>query len=146
MKRIGARINLPMTVSAADVLQRSLQLEEELERERERATVDRLKADAGAGRQAVTGLPETLRALGENRVGTLVMAFEFHAPGHECPSCGRLSIRGGRCEACGSETRQVPDVAESAVAQALRQGCRVETVTGETSLQEAGGIGALLRF
>ena len=145
-KRIRARINLPMTASPSEVLERSLQLEEEMERERERETVDRLKADAAAGRQAVLGLAGTLRALGENRTGTLIVAFDLHAQGHECPSCGRLSEKSGRCEACGSETLPVRDVVESAVAKAVLQDCRVETVTGETSLQEVGGIGALLRF
>jgi peptide chain release factor subunit 1 len=145
-KRIRARINLPVTTSATEVLERSLQLEEELEHERERETVDRLKADAAAGRQAVMGLSDTLRALGDNRAATLIVAFDLHVPGHECSNCGRLSEKGGRCETCGAEPHPVRDVVESAVAQAVRQGCRVETVTGETSLQEIDGIGALLRF
>jgi peptide subunit release factor 1 (eRF1) len=40
----------------------------------------------------------------------------------------------------------VPDVVEEAVAQALRQGCRVETVLHPEGLAQYGGIGALLRF
>jgi peptide subunit release factor 1 (eRF1) len=40
----------------------------------------------------------------------------------------------------------VPDVVEEAVARALRQGCRVETVVHPDGLVQYGGIGALLRF
>jgi peptide subunit release factor 1 (eRF1) len=48
--------------------------------------------------------------------------------------------------ACGSKMDPVPDVVEEAVAQALRQGCRVETVLHPEGLARYGGIGALLRF
>ena len=41
---------------------------------------------------------------------------------------------------------RVADVVESAVAVALRQGARVETVTQDGRLQALDGIGALLRF
>jgi peptide subunit release factor 1 (eRF1) len=40
----------------------------------------------------------------------------------------------------------VPDVVEAVVAQAFRQGCRVETVVERDALASVGGIGALLRF
>ena len=145
-KRIAARITLPVTASPAEVLERSLRVEEDLDRERVRQAVDRIVAEAAAGRQAVSGLSATLTALGENRAGTLVVAMDLRAPGRECPSCGRLAERGRRCGTCGAKTREVADVVEGAVAQALRQGCRVETVSEAGALAARGGIGALLRF
>ena len=74
--------------------------------------------------------------------------MDLHAPGRECTSCGRLTQRGRRCPTCRSETREVPDVIEAAVAQALRQGCRVETISeaDDGAFAQLGGIGALLRF
>jgi peptide chain release factor subunit 1 len=143
---VRARVSVPMTASAAEVLERSLALEEELERERERQTVDRLTADHAAGRLAVGNLGPTLKALGEGRVGTLVVAADLTVPGFECTRCGAPAETNGRCALCGGPSRPVPDVVESAVAMAFRQGASVETVTRDGGLRAMGGIGALLRF
>ena len=145
-KRIVARIALPVTASPDQILERSLRIEEDLDRSRVREAVDRIVAEAAARRQAVAGLSATIAALADNRAGTLVVAMDLRAPGRECPSCGRLAERGRRCATCGSRTREVPDVVEAAVAQALRQGCRVEMVSEDGALAAQGGIGALLRF
>jgi peptide chain release factor subunit 1 len=145
-QRILARINLPLTASAADVLERSLEAEEELERRREREAIELLLAESSAGRQAVSGLGPTLEALFQDRVATLLVDRDLRAPGHVCTSCGRLVEKGRRCPACGSKTLEVPDVIEEAVTQAFRNGSRVETITEGTGLSELGGIGALLRF
>ena len=144
-QRVLARVTLPMTATAADVMQRSLQCEEELDRSRLHDAVERITAEAAAGRQAVAGLSPTLKALAENRVGTMLVSMDLQQPGRECPSCGRLAEKGRRCATCGATTHEVPDVIEAAVIQALRQGARVET-TEEPSFRERGGVGALLRF
>ena len=145
-QRVRARVHLPITASASEVLERSLQIEEDVEREAERTAVAQLVAEAGAGRRGVAGLRSVLRALGESRAGTLVVAAELHAPGVVCADCGRLAERGRRCGACGGELQEVPDVVEAAVAQAFRQGADVQIVTEDGDLRELGGIGALLRF
>ena len=145
-RRVRSRIALPVTATVDDVLNRSLALEEELERQREREVVDRVSAEAAAGRAAVAGLGRTLTALSEGRVGTLAVALSFAAPGHECPSCGALREAGGRCPACGERLRGVDDVVEAAVALALRSGATVETITEDGALDQIGGVGALLRF
>jgi peptide chain release factor subunit 1 len=145
-KLVRARVSLPMTASAADVLERSLALEEDLERERESRTVVQLIADHAAGRRAVGGLGDTLAALYEGKVATLILAFDLQAPGYECPRCGLLAEKKGPCPVDGEPMRGVSDVVESAVAMALRQGARVETVTQDGGLRAMGGIGALLRF
>jgi peptide chain release factor subunit 1 len=145
-QRVRARVHLPITASGAEVLERSLQIEEDFEREAERAAVAKLMAEAAAGRRGVAGLGSVLRALGESRAGTLVVAAKLHAPGVACSGCGRLAERGRRCAACGGELHDVPDVVEAAVAQAFRQGAEVQIVTEDGDLRELGGIGALLRF
>jgi len=145
-KRILARINLPMTSSTDEILARSLELEEELDRTRVREAIEQIVGESAAGRQAVAGPGRTLAALAENRVAAMVVSTDLHEPGRECPSCGRLAERGRRCATCGAGTREVPDVIEAAVVQALRQGARVETITQDGPFMERGGIGALLRF
>jgi peptide chain release factor subunit 1 len=140
------RISLPLTATIDQVLERSLQLEEEIEARREHEMVQRVVAEAGAGRAATSGLGPTLSALREGRVGTLVVASDLRAPGHECPGCGALATSGGRCPSCGGAMREVDDVVEAAVALAFRTGARVETVTQGGGLEAMGGIGSLLRF
>jgi hypothetical protein len=64
-----------------------------------------------------------------------------------CSSCGRLALEGETCVTCGGELDGVPDVVESAVASALRQSTRVESLS-VIGLDQAGeqDVGALLRF
>jgi peptide chain release factor subunit 1 len=145
-QRVRARIHLPILAPAAAVLERSLAVEEELEREQHRAAVQELLAEATAGRQAVAGLRPVLRALSEARVERLIVAADLQAEGVACPRCGRLSDRGRICEACGAALQPVPDVVEAAVAASLRQGCRVEIVSQDGDLHRVGGIGAILRY
>jgi peptide chain release factor subunit 1 len=146
-QRVVARISLPMTASTAEVLARSLEIEERLEEEKERRIVERLRAEAAAGRQAVMGFPGVIEALNDGRVDTLVVPFGLESKGRRCVNCGRLAIDGKRCVTCGGKLEIVPDVVETAVAAALRQSARVETVSfaGPEAL-DGERIGALLRY
>jgi peptide chain release factor subunit 1 len=144
-RRVRAGLTLPMTASRAEVLDRVLELEEGVERERERDAVERLSRAAATADHGVVGLEDTLRAVSEARVDELVVSFDLSAPGAMCGACGRLSTRAGRCPTCGEKMQSVPDVVESAVAAALRTGSKVEVVL-DAGLAELGGIGALLRF
>ncbi|HEX9124047.1 MAG TPA: Vms1/Ankzf1 family peptidyl-tRNA hydrolase [Actinomycetota bacterium] len=145
-QRIKGRVALPMTATTEDVLARCLEVEEGLERDREREQVRRLLEAAASGSSAVTGLAGTLGALADGRVGELVVWLDLAAPGAVCASCGRLSEHDSRCARCGGRLDRVSDVVEAAVAEAFRQGCRVETVLDGGQLEPVGGIGALLRF
>ncbi len=144
-RRVRAHVALPMTATTEDVRSRTVEIEEELERERERALVDRLAEAVPLGR-GVAGLEATLEALGEGRVGTLLVGLDHAAPGGACEACGRLATRASACPTCGAPMREVPDVVEVAVASCYEQGCRVETLTADPRLDELGGIAALLRF
>jgi peptide chain release factor subunit 1 len=144
-QRVRATFTLPMTATTADVLARVLEMEEQVEREREQAAVERVKAASGASDHGVAGLEDTLEALSAGRVGELVVSFELSSPGAACESCGRLTTRKGACPSCGEPTQAVPDVVEAAVTAAVRNGSRVEVVL-DAGLEELGGIGALLRF
>src|SRR6266700_2464397 len=128
-RRVVARTTLPMTATAAEVLERSMEAEEEMEERQERDTVERLLAEAAAGRNATTGLGAALDALNDDRVATLVVPFGLEAKGVRCTECERLAERGSRCRNCGGPLEPVPDVVETAVSAALRQGAKVEIVS-----------------
>lgn len=146
-RTILARTSLPITANPGEVLDRALALERDLEDRREREATERVvqEALAGTGR-AVAGMADTLLALEESRVDTMVVKDGLRATGVRCTSCGHLATSGARCEVCGSPTEEVPDLVEEAVGIALRRRCRVETVRAGATLDRVGGIGALLRF
>jgi peptide chain release factor subunit 1 len=146
-KRVVARITLPMTAGEEEVLARSMEVEERLEEERERRTVELVRAEAAAGRLAVLGFPKVLEALNDGRVDTLVVPFGVEAKGQRCIRCGRLWTEQARCPTCRGELEIVPDVVESAVAAALRQSARVETISfAGPDVLGPDQIGALLRY
>jgi peptide chain release factor subunit 1 len=148
-RTVVATTSLPMHSASSEVLQTIRELEEQLEREREEEAVGRLSAeiDAQTGR-AVTGMVDTIAALEEGRVETLIVGADLKASGARCPSCGHLAPRGRSCPACGARMDEAPDLVEEAVESALRQRCRVEVLTQGLArdLAHHGGIGALLRF
>lgn len=146
-RRVAARITLPMTAGTEDVLARSLEIEERLEEERERRTVDQIRAEAAAGRLAILGFSKVLEALNDFRVDTLAVPFGLESKGQRCTRCGRLWMDQPRCPTCRGELEMVPDVVESAVAAALRQSARVETISlAGPDVFGADQIGALLRY
>jgi peptide chain release factor subunit 1 len=148
-RTIVARISSPMASSPADVLERIWELEEELERKREEEALGRLVAeiDGGTGR-AVAGIEDTIAALEQGRVDTLLVGADLETAGVRCSSCGHLAHRGKTCPACGSAMVEIPDLVEEAIESALRQRCRVEVLPQGTAaaLAPLGDIGALLRF
>jgi peptide chain release factor subunit 1 len=146
-RSVLGRITVAIGASPGEVLERISALEEGLERRREEDAVDRLVHETGSrtGR-AVAGLRDTLSALEAGRPEILVVSSDLAAGGVRCTSCGHLDTEGDRCPACGGEMETVSDLVEEAVASALRQRSRVETVAGSPELAEVGGIGALLRF
>ncbi len=106
----------------------------------------------GAGERAVRGLEDTLKALNERRVETLVLAHNFSGDGIRCPQCGLFYPHGTDiCPVDGATTSPAPDIREAAVEAAVLQDASVLTV-GEGSdlppapLQRGHGIAALLRF
>ena len=143
-RRVVARTTLPMHAGADEVLEKSLQVEEELEETKERETVERMRAEAAAGRLGVVGFGHALRALNEGRVETLVVPFGRAEKGFRCPQCGWLAITGKTCPRCGAAFQDVPDVIEAAVEAALRQSSRVETLDRNATGDEE--VGAILRY
>jgi peptide chain release factor subunit 1 len=148
-RTVVARTSLPMHSSPDEVLERIRELEEQMERGREEEAVGRLSAEieAHTGR-AVAGMIDTIAALEEGRVETLIVVADLEASGVRCPSCGHVAPRGRSCPACGARMDETPDLVEEAVESALRQRCRVEVLTPGLAdeLARQGGIGALLRF
>ena len=147
-ERLAGRIEVDVENTNADeVLAAAGPLLEELEEAREREAVERLGEASRSGGRAVTGLEDTLAALNERRVETLVMDEGFGGRGAACPECGWLGPEGvGSCPADGTPLEQREDIAEAAVEVALQQAADVLPLRRRRDELDGGGIGALLRF
>jgi peptide chain release factor subunit 1 len=144
--RIRARLTVPVGASEAVIRQAALDVEHQVERAKEAQLVQRLRDAAGARAGGVLGLADTVTALTERRVDTLLVSEGYEAPGWRCLSCGHVALKGRACPVCARDMHQVDDVVEEAIDEALAQSCRVAVVVGNADLDVLGRIGALLRF
>ena len=146
--RVVGRIALPIEASEHTVLEETLKIERQMERHNEQRLVEELIA--GDEHHHVTlGLASTVFALCEGRIWRLVYASGFSAKGGQCPNCAMLFARTeGACDYCGVAIEPVDDLVERMVEGVLERDGKVEEVAGEAArrLQQAGGIGAFLRF
>jgi hypothetical protein len=138
-------VSLSIRAPAGEIAAAVLATSRDLERRREEALVEELHERASQGRKAVLGLPAVMAALGERRVGTLVVARGFHAVGAGCPACGHIGVAACQCPECGTPSTEVDDIVEVAINRALAQDATVEFCE-ETDLDRFGGVGALERF
>ena len=145
-ERLAGRLSVPVTASHEQVREAAQQIEADVERARQAGIVDRLRAAVSAGRRGVAGLADSVEALGEHRVDTLLVSSGYSTPGWRCEGCDRLAAMGRRCASCGEDMVEVEDLVEDAVEEALAQQCQVEICIGNADLDVMGRAGALLRY
>ncbi|MBP1611066.1 MAG: hypothetical protein H6Q04_3301, partial [Acidobacteria bacterium] len=80
-----------MTASHVEVLERAMQIGKEAENRREAHLVNTIVTNAAKGRGGSIGLEDTLSAIREGRVQSLVISDGYRAPGFRCKSCGHIS-------------------------------------------------------
>ncbi|HEV7798337.1 MAG TPA: hypothetical protein VGO73_09290 [Pyrinomonadaceae bacterium] len=147
--KVIKQVGLPMNGSDALVLEESLKVEAEVEREREAELVKTLITAAHKHQKAVVELTPTVRAIQEQRVWQLVYADGFAPAGSQCGTC--LALYAGTkevCDYCSQAVKEVRDFIERAAERVLDWQGRVEQVQGPAAerLQEDGNIGAFLRW
>lgn len=109
--------------------------------------VKEVLSHARGHRRGVTGLRRVLRALQMGEVQTLVMAENYHSRAVECTSCGYVDSHMVRyCHACGRSTLELEDVCDALIPMAIRRDIQLFLVKDNHELDNAGNIGALLRF
>ena len=117
------------------------------EKQCERDALDRLAAGVGSGGRGVGGPADTLEALGERRVQTLLLEPGFDGRAARCQTCGLLMLESdGRCPADGGPLEELEHLREGAIEAALAQGADVLVVRHYPDLGPFQGIGAILRF
>lgn len=147
-QRLAGRFLLdPIAATAEEVRDYATRI---LEKHRAEEQQDLLREVIGQsqrnGRGAV-GLRHVLNALERQEVQTLVISRDFHAEAVECTHCGHLDTRMvSSCAVCGNKTHGLTDVSDALVDLALRNGAEIRFADGDSELEKAGRVGALLRF
>jgi peptide chain release factor subunit 1 len=147
-EKVVGSISLDMGASEMEVLDRSLEVIQEVERERKEELVEQLiTAATSKGGHGALGLDDTLAAVQEGRAHILVVAEGYVAAGYGCQNCGYVAAHELKeCPFCGGEMAQIEDAVNTIVRKAIESGMEVEVVKDNAALEEAGGIGAILRY
>jgi hypothetical protein len=138
---------MSMTASKDEVLERAMTIGLQAEQARETRLIDALLTGAAKGRGSVIQLDETLKAVHEGRVQTLVIQDGYRAPGYRCTGCGYITSQAtDACSYCGQKFEKITDAVEMAVRQVMQHGGEVEVLHAGPAQHNFGNIGAFLRY
>ena len=144
--RLFGRVHLAVAAGLEDIRAAAVDVEQQVQRRKEDALVQRLREAVATNRRGVAGLGPVLDALGDRRAERLLVSQDYRAPGWRCVPCGAIGLVGRICNRCGGEMEAIDDVVEEAIDEALAHSCRVEICVGNADLDVLGRIGALLRY
>ena len=129
-----------------EVRRRALELLRQANAEREAQLVERLVTLHAMGATAVVGLDDVLQAVSDKRVEALIISDGFRYQGYIDEPSGFVVANLARSPLAESELAEVDDVIDAAVAQTVAQGGHVEIIADNPALENAGRIGAILRY
>jgi peptide subunit release factor 1 (eRF1) len=136
--------------ATAGIEQIKAQVEKVLERHlgaRRQGLVREVLGQAHRNGRGALGLRRVLRSLETREVQTLLLGNKFKAPGYECQNCGHIDMRvTDVCAMCGQKVRELDDISDALLANAMRNGIEVMYIENDSELEQAGHIAALLRF
>ncbi|MBN2547532.1 MAG: hypothetical protein JXB15_00120 [Anaerolineales bacterium] len=138
---------ISMVASHTEVLEKAMEIGREAEHRREAHLAHIVVTNAAKGRGGVVHLEDTLKAIHEGRVQSLLIRDGFRAPGNRCKSCGYLSsLPMESCPFCGGKPEEIPDAVELAVRQVMQAGGEVEVLSKDQAIKGFEQIGAILRY
>ncbi len=138
---------MSMTASHTAVLNRATRAALDAEIKLNRTLVNQAITQAAKGSTGVTGLIDTLNAIHEGRVKTLLALQEFEQSGYRCTGCGYLTTQQvEKCPFCGGTFETIENAVEMAIQDALRSGADVKIIQENEALEKAGFISAILRY
>ena len=137
---------ISMTATPDKVQKKALEVGQQAERQREMRLVENMVTSAAKGSSGVVRLEDTLGAVHEGRVQTLIVREGYRAEGFQCKGCGYITIQEVEtCPFCGNSFAQIKDAVEMAVRKVMQDGGDVEIVYENPKLEEVR-IGAVLRY
>lgn len=137
---------ISMTARPDEVQKKALEIGQQAERRREMRLVENMITSAAKDAEGVVRLDETLSAVHEGRVQTLIVQEGYRAEGFQCQGCGYITTQKlDACPFCGKSFTQIRDAVEMAVRKVMKDGGDVEIVYENPQLEEIG-IGGVLRY
>lgn len=146
-ERVMGTFSIEMGAGHADVLDKAMQVAVAVERQREAKLVEQMITAAAKGGPGVIRLDDTLGAVHEGRVQTLLVHAGYRAPGRCCRNCRYVTSQALEvCPFCGGSFEAIEDAVEEAVRRVMADGGDVQVVHDNPRLQQAGRIGGVLRY
>ncbi|MCB8921959.1 MAG: hypothetical protein H6662_10265 [Ardenticatenaceae bacterium] len=143
---IAATCAMDMNAGEHEVRARSLQMLRQNNEEREQELVANVLNAAAAGGSATLGLDDTLQAICDKRIQLLVLSDGYRTPGYVHEESGYVVANLAKSPLSDKELTAVSDIIDTAVTFTLAQGGRIEVINGNSDLEAAGRIGAMLRY
>lgn len=138
---------MSMTAAHSEVLTKAISIGQEARHRREARLVETVVTAAAKANGAVVGIDDTLSAIRDHRVQTLLVSEDHRQSGSRCENCGHLVARQPpACPYCGGALVSIPDVVELAVQSVMKHGGSVEFIHVNADLDQAGKLGAVLRY
>jgi peptide chain release factor subunit 1 len=137
---------MDMNAGEHEVRKETIELLQAANAEREKKLVKTLLGTQASGGHAVLGLDDTLDAISNRRVQTLLISDGYQMPGFVDNDSGFVVANLAKSPMSDKELTAVDDVINSAFTLSLNQGAHVEVIRDDAELDNAGKIGALLRF
>jgi peptide subunit release factor 1 (eRF1) len=137
---------MDMNAGEHEVRQATLDLLAKANNEREQKLVQAMVTTYAKGGNAVVGLDDTLQAISEKRVQSLIISDGFRTPGYVHPESDFVTANLARSPLSDQDMTEVDDVVDAAVALTMNQGGHVEIISNNPELEGAGRIGAILRY
>jgi len=147
-QRLIGRFSCELTTASGEQIraEASRVLQESLA-QRKQALVREVLDQAKSNSLGVTGLRRVLRSLELGEVQTVLIGDGYKAHGVECLNCGHLDSHTLKsCPVCGHETRELEDVSDAIIPQAIRRDIELFYIKDDPDFDRAGNIAALLRF
>lgn len=138
---------MSMTANFSEVLEQATQEALAAHKKANENLVEKSITMAAKGGIGVIGLIDTLNAIHEGRVKSLLVLENFEEEGFRCNGCGYLTTQSlEKCPFCGGQFERIDSAVEMAVQEALRKNAEVKIVEENESLEKAGSISAILRY
>lgn len=144
---VAGEFSISMTAGHLEVLEQATQVALATQEKINQALVNQAITLAAKGSAGVTGLIDTLNAIREGRVKTLLVLQNFEQAGFHCDGCGYLTVQElENCPFCNGGFERIDNAVEMAVQETLIKNAEVKILEENATLADAGYIAALLRY
>jgi len=138
---------MSMTASIPEVLVQTTEHVLKAQKKMNQSLVEQAITLSAKGNNGVSGLIDTLNAIHEGRVKTLLVSRDFEQAGYRCAGCGYLTVQVlDKCLFCGGVFERIDSAVEMAVKATLQNNAEVKVIVDNADLEKAGHIAAILRY